>query len=162
MVMMSMSRFLMWAISWAMTPRSSSSLRRRRMPVVTATTAFLALRPVAKAFGESLSMTKTLGLGMLARRATSATMKCSRGSFSSDASVAWAMRRAMLPLNQKLKMFITAAMAKKMMAPHMPKSRAPAMTKRAVRMISKLKVLSQLIALAPLLAARSYFCRGGL
>ena len=43
------------------------------MPVVTATTAWLALRPVANAFGEGLSMMATRGMGRCASVATSAT-----------------------------------------------------------------------------------------
>ncbi len=56
MVMISVSRFLMWAISCAMTPAISSGLRIRSRPVVAATAAFCGLRPVAKAFGCGLSM----------------------------------------------------------------------------------------------------------
>ena len=51
-----MSRLATCAISWPITPRSSRSVSRRRMPVVTATAACFGLRPVAKAFGCGESM----------------------------------------------------------------------------------------------------------
>jgi hypothetical protein len=47
----------MWASSCATTPASSSASSACRMPVVTATALCSGLRPVAKAFGWSLSMT---------------------------------------------------------------------------------------------------------
>ena len=50
-VIVSVSRFLMWASSCAITPASSSRLRNRTKPVVTATAECSGLRPVAKAFG---------------------------------------------------------------------------------------------------------------
>ena len=48
-----MSRFLMWANSWASTPRTWFSGMWRSRPTVTATAACFGLRPVAKAFGCS-------------------------------------------------------------------------------------------------------------
>jgi hypothetical protein len=48
---MSVSRLRMCANSWAITPRSSLSLRSSVMPCVTATAACFGLRPVAKALG---------------------------------------------------------------------------------------------------------------
>ena len=48
---MRMSRLPMWLISWASTPRSSSQSQTWRMPWVTATAAWLGLRPVANALG---------------------------------------------------------------------------------------------------------------
>ena len=51
-----MSRLAMCPISWASTPLSSSGVRRRIMPSVTATTALSGLRPVAKALGASWGM----------------------------------------------------------------------------------------------------------
>ncbi|MNP52180.1 hypothetical protein D3C76_1465530 [compost metagenome] len=53
-VMVSVSRCLIWASSWAMTPASSSRFSTCMMPCVTATAAFSGLRPVAKAFGWSV------------------------------------------------------------------------------------------------------------
>jgi len=52
-VEMSMSRFLMWASSWAITPSISWGGIERSSPLVTATTALDGLRPVAKALGCS-------------------------------------------------------------------------------------------------------------
>ena len=56
MVMVRVSRFFTWASSWAMTPATSSGLRRRSSPVVAATAAFSGFRPVAKALGWSFSI----------------------------------------------------------------------------------------------------------
>ncbi len=56
-VMISVSRFFTCPSSCASTPASSSRLSIRMMPVVAATAALSGLRPVAKAFGCSLSMT---------------------------------------------------------------------------------------------------------
>jgi hypothetical protein len=55
-VMVSVSRFFTCASSCAMTPAISSRLSERSRPVVAATAAFSGLRPVAKAFGWSVSM----------------------------------------------------------------------------------------------------------
>ena len=53
MLVVRMSRFLMWASSWAITPRSSLSLSSCVIPLVTATAECFRLRPVANAFGWS-------------------------------------------------------------------------------------------------------------
>ena len=58
------SLFFTWPISWPITAFSSFSLSRRRIPVVTATTPFSGLRPVAKAFGVAVSITKSFGIGI--------------------------------------------------------------------------------------------------
>jgi hypothetical protein len=50
-VMISVSRFLIWASSCAITPATSSRVRAAEGPVVAATAAFSGLRPVAKALG---------------------------------------------------------------------------------------------------------------
>jgi len=55
-VMMSVSRFLIWVSSWATTPAPSSGESMSSNPVVDATAACCGLRPVAKAFGCGLSM----------------------------------------------------------------------------------------------------------
>ena len=54
--LVSVSRFFTCAISWPITARSSCSLSNLMMPVVTATTPFSGLRPVAKALGVGFSM----------------------------------------------------------------------------------------------------------
>jgi hypothetical protein len=63
-------------------PASSSRLSRPRMPVITATTACGASRPVAKAFGDGLWTTATRGLGSRAWVASSSTRRCSSGAWS--------------------------------------------------------------------------------
>src|SRR6185436_6774267 len=50
-VVTSTSRFLMWASSWASTPRTCSRGMMASSPSVTATAEWRGLRPVAKAFG---------------------------------------------------------------------------------------------------------------
>ena len=82
MVMTVTSRFLTWVSSWPSTPSSSLSFRRRTMPVVTQTTAFLGFRPVAKALGTSVSATAILGLGISACATSRSTIACSLGSSS--------------------------------------------------------------------------------
>ena len=74
-VMVSVSWFLMWASSCAITPAISSSLSICNNPVVTATAACCGLRPVANAFGCGLSMRKTRGIGNPARAASSPTIR---------------------------------------------------------------------------------------
>jgi hypothetical protein len=59
------SRFLMWASSCAMTPRTSRSSRMCIRPAVTATAAFAGLRPVANALGCGSSIQNTRGIGQL-------------------------------------------------------------------------------------------------
>ena len=61
-------------ISWAITPSSSLSSSLRSRPVVTHRTAWSALRPVAKAFGMSVSAMATRGLGMSASAHSRSTM----------------------------------------------------------------------------------------
>ena len=82
-VAMSMSRFLMCASSCAITPSSSSCGIDLRMPVVTATTALLGLRPVAKALGCSCGATATTGMGSPARWRSRSTMRYSSGAWAS-------------------------------------------------------------------------------
>ncbi len=56
-VMMRTSRFLMWPISWPITPWSSSRLHKARSPVVTAMDEDDWSWPVANAFGSRSSIT---------------------------------------------------------------------------------------------------------
>ena len=79
MVPMSMSRLVTWLISWARTPRSWRSSMMSRMPVVTATAAWLGLRPVANALGSGRSMRYRAGIGMPARPVRSRTMRSTCG-----------------------------------------------------------------------------------
>jgi hypothetical protein len=79
----SMSRSLIWAISWASTPVSSSSLRSDNMPSVTATVAFLGFRPVAKALGVCEGTMATLGMGRPAMDEMDLTMRWRRGASAS-------------------------------------------------------------------------------
>ena len=52
-----MSWFLMWLISWLVTPSSSSRFMIASSPVVKVMDAFSGLTPVAKALGEGSSIT---------------------------------------------------------------------------------------------------------
>ena len=95
-VIVRVSRFLIWASSCAITPSSSSRSSACMMPVVTATAAFSGLRPVAKAFGWSCRMMKTLGIGMPARCASRPTISWSSGALARVTGSAWCMRSASL------------------------------------------------------------------
>src|SRR3954447_6857513 len=76
------SRWATWESSCDSTPSSSSWSSRRMMPVVTQTTAFCGLRPVAKAFGRSTSAIATRGFGMSASAQSRSIVPCSSGASS--------------------------------------------------------------------------------
>ena len=82
MVMTATSRCATCDSSWASTASSSGSSSRRMMPRVAHTTAFLGLRPVAKALGMSTSATATRGFFMSASAHSRSTTPCSSGSCS--------------------------------------------------------------------------------
>ncbi len=63
MVITMTSLFFTWLSSWASTASSSPWFSVFIIPVVTATTDFVGLRPVAKALGIGLSTTATFGFG---------------------------------------------------------------------------------------------------
>ena len=73
-----MSRFRTCAISWAITPWSSSRFIVLRRPVVTAMDAWSGSRPVANAFGSGSSIRKTRGIGRPAAIVISVTTFMSR------------------------------------------------------------------------------------
>ncbi len=100
MVPMSMSRLATWLISWARTPRSWRSSMMPRMPVVTATAAWLGLRPVANAFGSGRSMMYSEGIGIPARPARSRTMRSTWGASPGCIGRAPLALSAMRSLNQ--------------------------------------------------------------
>ena len=68
--------------SCASTPSTSFGSSRFQRPVVTATAACFWLRPVAKAFGTSLSITATRGLRRSAIAQRRSIMSCSSGAWS--------------------------------------------------------------------------------
>jgi len=70
------------------------------MPAVTATTACFGSRPVAKALGASWGMRKSLGVGMPALPASSASMAWTPGASSGASSRARYMARTILSENQ--------------------------------------------------------------
>src|SRR4029453_3192966 len=80
------SRWATWDSSCDSTASSSGVESRRRIPVVTHTTACFWLRPVAKALGRSESATATFGLGMSARAHSRSIIWCSSGACSGDTS----------------------------------------------------------------------------
>src|SRR5215203_3527362 len=86
MVITATSRWATWDSSCDSTASSSGVDSRRRMPLVTQTTACCWFRPVAKALGRSESDTATLGLGMSARAQSRSTIWCSSGACSGDTS----------------------------------------------------------------------------
>ena len=90
------SRFAMCESSCASTPSTSRGSRRRQSPVVTATAACFGLRPVAKAFGTSLSITATFGLGRSAIAHSRSIIVCSSGASCSLTTLAPDAARASL------------------------------------------------------------------
>jgi long-chain acyl-CoA synthetase len=82
-VMSSMSRFLMCASSWAITPSSSSPPITPSSPSVTHTTACAGLRPVANALGCGCGAIATVGIGSPARWRSRSTMRYSSGASAS-------------------------------------------------------------------------------
>src|SRR5829696_6864110 len=86
MVITATSRWATWDSSCDSTASSSGAESRRRIPLVTHTTACFWLRPVAKALGRSESATATFGLGMSARAHSRSIIWCSSGACSGDTS----------------------------------------------------------------------------
>src|SRR4029450_709916 len=86
MVITAMSRWATCDSSCDSTASSSGGDRRRRIPVVTQTTACCWLRPVAKALGRSESAIATRGLGMSARAQSRSTIWCRSGARSGGTS----------------------------------------------------------------------------
>src|SRR5712691_7931042 len=80
-VITSTSRFAMCESSCASTPSISCGSSRRHSPVVTATAACLGLRPVANAFGTSLSISAIRGFGRSAIAHRRSTMSWSSGAW---------------------------------------------------------------------------------
>ena len=81
-VITSTSRLTMCESSCASTPSISFGSSRFQSPVVTATAACFWLRPVAKAFGTSLSMIATRGFCRSASAHSRSIMSCSSGASS--------------------------------------------------------------------------------
>lgn len=100
MVITATSRCATCDSSCARTPSSSSGSRRRSSPVVAQTSAFFRLRPVAKAFGTSVSATATRGLGMSASAHSRSTAPCSSGACAGVTSRAPMLNAAIRSLNQ--------------------------------------------------------------
>lgn len=103
-VMTATSRWATCDISWARTPSSSSGSSLRSRPVVAQTRAVFSLRPVANAFGTSLSAMATLGFGMSARAQIRSMVPCSSGACSGVTSRAPMPYAAMRSLNQNCAM----------------------------------------------------------
>ena len=79
-VITSTSRFWMCASSCASTPSTSRGSSVSQRPVVTATAECFGLRPVANAFGTSVGMIATRGLGRSAIAQSRSIMSCSAGA----------------------------------------------------------------------------------
>ena len=119
MVITTTSLCATWDISWASTPSSSLSSSRLISPVVTTSTAFLLLRPVANAFGMSVCAIATRGLDMSASAHSRSMIPCSCGACSGVTSCAPDARSATLSDQNREPNTSTAprTTAKKMMAP---------------------------------------------
>ena len=87
-VMISTSRFLMWASSWAITPSSSAGESVFMMPVVAHTVAFFWDRPSANALGTGVSATAIFGLGRSAWMQSRSIIACRPGACSGETSLA--------------------------------------------------------------------------
>ena len=86
-------------ISCAMTPSSSSGVSLSIRLSVTQSTAWSALRPVAKAFGIGVLAMATRGLGMSASAHSRSTMPCSSRAVGPSFGLTWtapAVLRAIL------------------------------------------------------------------
>ena len=88
MVMIITSRFFTWASSWAITPSSSAGESVFMIPVVAQTVALLGERPIAKAFGTSVSATAILGLGRSAWMQSRSIIAWRPGASSGETSLA--------------------------------------------------------------------------
>ena len=95
-VITSTSRFPMCESSCPSTPSTSWGSSRCQRPRVTATAACFGLRPVAKAFGTSVSMSAIRGFGRSAIAQSRSTMSCSCGAWSRSTILAPAAARASL------------------------------------------------------------------
>ena len=87
-VMISTSRFLMCASSWAMTPSSSAGESVFMMPVVAHTVALFCDRPSANALGIGVSATAIFGLGRSAWMQSRSIIACRPGACSGETSLA--------------------------------------------------------------------------
>src|SRR5437660_1188506 len=87
-VMIRTSRLATCESSWASTPSISCGSRRSQRPRVTATAACFGLRPVAKAFGTSVSTIATFGFGRSAIAQRRSTMSWSSGAWSRSNTLA--------------------------------------------------------------------------
>ena len=132
-VAMSMSRFLMCASSCAMTPSSSSCGMVLRMPVVTATTALLGLRPVAKALGCSCGATATTGMGSPARWRSRSTIRYSSGACASVTTWARYIRSTSRSEKKYMTKLNRLPMTRAKTRPCEPPSSCPARPNRATR-----------------------------
>ena len=92
-----------------MTPSSSVLFNIRSNPIVTATLACLASRPVANAFGASSGIIHTCGFGSPAVIERFSTILCKSVYSFSSANSACAIDNAILSEYQKLVIFITTA-----------------------------------------------------
>ena len=95
-VMTATSRLATWESSCARTPSTSWGSSRRQSPSVTATAACFGLRPVAKAFGMSVGMMATRGLGRSAIAQSRSTIAWSCGASSGPTTLAPAAASAIL------------------------------------------------------------------
>ncbi len=142
MLLISVSRCLMCASSWAMTPASSWRLSVCMMPVVTATAPLLGERPVAKALGMGLSITYSAGLGIPARPASVWTMRCNSGISSGATLRARLNLSASLSENHQAPMFMAIARNRANTMPVVPPMAAPISRNSPVRAPRKNVVLT--------------------
>ena len=145
-----MSRCLMWASSWATTPRTSLRSSTCSRPCVTHTSAVFSLRPVANAFGCMSAEMNSRGVCMLPRAASASRSARSQSSSPGCTSRARAARTASLSLIQYELPTITRPSARPMIVPVGPPSSEPMSTMNPPSPASRVKVLTVFLNMAPL------------
>ena|SRR5207249_6298189 len=144
-----MSRLVTWDSSWERTPRSSRSSRIWRIPLVTETAACCGFRPVAKAFGWAMSLTKMRGIGMAFAWVSSRTMRYSSGYSASVTGLDLVVAMAILSEYQYIAKLKTRAMARATTAPFDPPIRPPIRTKSPPRAAIRIQVLTLFTCVPP-------------
>src|SRR5271170_6786326 len=128
-----------------MTPSSSSSFMISINPCVTATDAWLGLRPVANAFGAGCGIMKSLGIGKFAFAARRSITAYNRGASSRLMGTAPLDFSAILSEKKYAPPFISTANTSAIVMPFEPPSASPIKSNSSVNAVSKNAVLSVFI-----------------
>src|SRR5271170_1275587 len=128
-----------------MTPSSSSSFMISISPCVTATDAWLGLRPVANAFGAGCGIMKSLGVGKFAFAARRSITAYNRGDSSRLMGTAPLDFSAILSEKKYAPPLISTANTSAIVMPFDPPSASPMNSNSSVNAVSKNAVLSVFI-----------------